>query len=174
MRIEVLGSGALAHDTRERIVHLCNEAYEEDLAHYLDDMGPGLHLLGWLDEALVSHVAIVPRWMQPAGHEMMHTAYIELVATAPRFQRRGLASTLIRRAVVESAAYELAALSPSEEPFYARLGWEMWRGPLSVRTSTGLVPTPEEEVMIHRLPRTPPTLDLDLPVSIEWRRGEVW
>jgi aminoglycoside 2'-N-acetyltransferase I len=56
---------------------------------------------------------------------------------------------------------------------YARLGWELWRGPLFVRTDAGLMPTPDEEVMILRLPRTTP-LDLDSPLSAEWREGELW
>ena len=36
-----------------------------------------------------------------------------------------------------------------------------------------LLPTPEEQVMVLRLPKTPP-LDLELPLSAEWREGEVW
>jgi hypothetical protein len=53
------------------------------------------------------------------------------------------------------------------------LGWELWRGPLATRTDAGLVPTPDEEVMILRLARTP-ALSLDEPLSVEWRVGEVW
>ena len=68
---------------------------------------------------------------------------------------------------------ELAALSPATEGLYARLGWRFWRGPLSIRTETGLIPTPDEQVMFLRLPKTPP-LDDTLPLSAEWRPGEVW
>ena len=71
------------------------------------------------------------------------------------------------------ADYELAALSPATEGLYARLGWRFWRGPLSIRTETGLIPTPDEQVMFLRLPKTPP-LDDTLPLSAEWRPGEVW
>jgi hypothetical protein len=35
------------------------------------------------------------------------------------------------------------------------------------------VDTPDERVMILSLPQTP-SLDLDLPLSVEWREGEVW
>jgi len=58
--------------------------------------------------------------------------------------------------------------------FYARLGWECWRGPLSVRVGARLVPTPDEEVMALRLPRTPTPLDLSLPLAVSWRLGDVW
>jgi hypothetical protein len=44
---------------------------------------------------------------------------------------------------------------------------------LSVRRDGRIEPTPEERVMIHPLPLTP-ILDLDVPLSIEWRPGEVW
>jgi len=69
---------------------------------------------------------------------------------------------------------ELGLLSPSDAAFYARLGWECWRGPLSVRVGARLVPTPDEEVMALRLPRTPTPLDLSLPLAVSWRLGDVW
>jgi hypothetical protein len=69
--------------------------------------------------------------------------------------------------------FDLGALSPSDDGFYVRLGWETWRGPLSIRTATGSMPTPEDRVMILCLPGTP-DLDLDAPLSAEWRDGELW
>jgi aminoglycoside 2'-N-acetyltransferase I len=37
-----------------------------------------------------------------------------------------------------------------------------------------MLPTPaEEQVMILRLPKTPP-LDPNAPLSAEWREGELW
>jgi aminoglycoside 2'-N-acetyltransferase I len=65
-------------------------------------------------------------------------------------------------------------LSPFNVKFYERLGWELWRGPLFIRTEKGLIPSPtDEEVMIFRLPETP-DLDLTAPLSVEWREGEAW
>lgn len=69
--------------------------------------------------------------------------------------------------------YELAALSPATEGLYTRLGWRFWRGPLSIRTEAGPVPTPDERIMILRLVHTPP-VDDTAPLSAEWRPGEVW
>ena len=74
--------------------------------------------------------------------------------------------------VVTAATVAQAALSPATEGLYARLGWRFWRGPLSIRSEAGKTPTPEEEIMFLRLPRTPP-LDETLPLSAEWRPGEV-
>ena len=67
----------------------------------------------------------------------------------------------------------LFASSPSFAVTYARLGWEFWRGPLFIRRADRLIPTPDEDVMILRLPKTPP-LDLEAPLSAEWREGELW
>ena len=87
--------------------------------------------------------------------------------------RRGHATRLLEEVPGLVADYELAALSPATEELYARLGWRYWRGPLNIRTDTGLIPTPDEQIMFLRLPNTPP-LDDTLPLSVEWRPGEVW
>jgi aminoglycoside 2'-N-acetyltransferase I len=82
---------------------------------------------------------------------------------------------LLRALVPLLADYDVGALSPSDPAFYERLGWELWRGPLSVRTATGLEASDsEEQAMILRLPRTPEALDLTAPLSVEWRPGDAW
>jgi aminoglycoside 2'-N-acetyltransferase I len=107
----------------------------------------------------------VTRWLQPGDGPRLRTAYVEMVATEPGFQRRGFATAV--------HDFDLGGLCPAAPGLYARLGWVFWRGPLSIRTPEGLAPTPEERIMILRLPKTP-ALDLDLPLSAEWRQGEVW
>jgi aminoglycoside 2'-N-acetyltransferase I len=68
----------------------------------------------------------------------------------------------------------LGGLSPSDAKFYARLGWESWRGPTAIRTPAGgLLDTTGEDVMILRLPGTP-ALHLDARLTAEWRPGELW
>lgn len=57
--------------------------------------------------------------------------------------------------------------------YYRRLGWEPWRGRLAIRTEEGLELTPDEEVMIYRLPLTPKFDTNDL-LTAEWRPGELW
>ncbi|HYF40534.1 MAG TPA: GNAT family N-acetyltransferase, partial [Gemmatimonadales bacterium] len=80
---------------------------------------------------------------------------------------------LLRHFPSQVREFDLAALSPATDDLYLRAGWRFWRGPLMVRTDQGLVPTPEEEIMVLELPRTP-VLDLEQPLSVEWRPGEVW
>jgi aminoglycoside 2'-N-acetyltransferase I len=68
---------------------------------------------------------------------------------------------------------ELGALCPATDGLYLRVGWRYWRGPLFVRQEGSLISTPEERVMILDLPRTP-VLNLDAPLSVAWRPGDVW
>jgi aminoglycoside 2'-N-acetyltransferase I len=80
----------------------------------------------------------------------------------------------MKRVVEELQDFDVAGLAPFRVDYYTRLGWEVWRGPMFERTESGLVASPpEERVMIYRLPKTP-ALDLDAPISVEWRGGEIW
>ena len=176
--LEVRGADALDRDARNEICVLCTLAYDENFEALFDLLPFSTHVLArGSNGQLVSHAAWVTRLLQPDGHDPLKTAYVEAVATDPRFTGRGLGSAVMRRlidAVVERD-YELAALSPSDSDFYERLGWELWRGPLAIRTDRGLEPTPvEEEVMIFRLPRTPPTIDLTTLLTAEYRAGDLW
>ncbi|HEX6433695.1 MAG TPA: GNAT family N-acetyltransferase [Gemmatimonadales bacterium] len=171
--IQRLPSAALSPSTATAVRALCESAYEEDLAKYFDALGPGEHLLGWQDGTLASHLMWVTRWLQPGDRPLLRTAYVELVATAPAMQRRGYASTLLKYFPSQVTDFDIAALSPATENLYVRQGWRLWRGPLAVRTTDGLVPTPDEEIMVLLLPRSP-MLNSDLPLSVEWRDGEVW
>ncbi len=163
----------LSPDLRRAIIALCSAAYEEDFEPTLALLPDPVHLLGLQGGILVSHLAWVTRWLQVGSEPLLKTGFIEAVATAPAHQRQGHATRLLTTAATRLDDYEIGALSPSESGFYARLGWELWRGPLAARTATGRVPTPDEEVMILRLARTP-ALSLDEPLSVEWREGEVW
>ncbi len=175
MLIAYVMTTALTPSDLRDILAVGEAAYEEDVRPFLRDCGPGCHALGRVNGVLVSHAMIVSRELQVAGGTPLRTAYVELVATDPPQQGRGYASELLCALVSQLTDFDIAALSPSAESFYARLGWERWRGPLLIRTATALKSSPDdEEVMILRLPRTPPDLDLDAPLSVEWRPGEVW
>jgi aminoglycoside 2'-N-acetyltransferase I len=168
-----VSSARLSPLQKEAIVRLCTEAYEESFSHWFSTFPRSMHLLAYENGELVSHAAWVTRWLQPEGHPLLRTAYVEAVATSPAHQGRGLATSVLRQLVRYLHAYDLGGLSPSDPPFYGRLGWELWRGPLAIRTEHGLLATPDEEVMILRLPRTP-ALDLEGLLTAEWRSGELW
>ncbi len=174
--LRVMESWRLNQVQRAAIVAVCTRAYAEDASDLFEMFPHATHVLGMLGNRLVSHALWVTRLLQVDGSTTLNTAYVEAVATDPHFQRRGFASAVLRHLAreVDRLAFDLAALSPSDPAFYARLGWELWRGPLFIRTARGLERSPaEEQVMILRLTRTPP-LDLTRALSAEWRRGELW
>lgn len=169
----IVPAAALTEAQRAAILDLCCAAYEEDIGPIWDLFPEATHVLGYLEGTLVSHALWVTRWLQVGEGPLLRTAYVELVATAPAQQGQGFATAVMQRLQATVQDYDLAALCPAVPEWYARLGWEPWRGPLAIRTETGLLATPDELVMVLRLPKTPP-LDLDALLSAEWRPGEVW
>jgi aminoglycoside 2'-N-acetyltransferase I len=156
------------------IIDLCSRAFEEDYTPFLEMFDDSVHVLAEYEGILVSHALWITRWLQIGQNPMLRTAYVEGVATDKRFRGKGLATKAMERLVAEIYDFDIAALSPAETTLYSRLGWEYWQGPLFHRKSGDFIPEPEDEsVMICRLPKTP-ELDLSLPISIEWRPGEVW
>lgn len=173
LEIRTLPRTALSAAQYAELVALCTRAYREDLAPYLAPLMDATHVLAYADGVLVCHAAWLTRWLQVGEGPLLHTAYVEAVATEPAYQRLGYATAVLRRLAEAIQAFDIGALSPSDLAFYTRLGWELWQGPLGVRTDQGRVNTPDEEVMILRLPNTG-AIDLTVPLSIEWRVGEVW
>lgn len=173
MEIDVTPAPVLAPGDHAAILALCSQAYEEDFAPYLALLGDAVHVIGRRDGAIISHAAWVTRWLQPGTGPLLRTAYIEAVATLPMQQGRGHATTILAALPPLLRGFDIAALSPSDTGFYARLGWKAWAGPLSMRTPAGAVATPGEDVMVLRLPRTP-ALDLAAALSVEYRDGDIW
>jgi len=179
VRLDVVRVDALDDAVRAEIITLCESAYGEDFTRLFEELPGSVHVLARDQRGvLVSHAEWVTRWLQPAEHPPLRTAYVEAVATAPKQQRQGLATALLRHindVLVADSTWELAALSPSDPAFYARVGWEPWRGPLAIRRGDRIEPTPpDERVMILRLPRTPATLITSSLLTAEWRTGELW
>ncbi len=181
--LEVLEAGRLDESDRGKIVRLCNEAYGEDVSHLFAAYTADTHVLARVGHTLVGHGMIVTRWLQVGDGPLLRTAYVELVATAANYRHRGIGAGIMGL-VADGAAldgYDLAALCPADTGLYGHLGWEYWQGPLFIRPDKEptkdtelLIPTPEERVMILRLPGTLP-LDPNQPLSAEWRAGgELW
>lgn len=144
---------------------------EEDWRHSIG----GTHFVLEIDGAIVCHASVVSRQLQVSGVPL-RTGYVEAVATAPEQRRRGYGSAVMGDVnEYVRAQFALGALGTGSQAFYERLGWQIWRGPTFVRTPTGDERTADEDGYILVLP-TPasPALDLDAPISCEWRPGDVW
>ena len=114
---------------------------------------------------------------EPTVIEIVARADLSAVQYADGEQGRGYASAVLRtvaaQIALDGAPYDVGALSPSDPAFYARLGWELWGGPLSVRLPEGDIATPDEEIMVLRLKATD-DLDVTQPLATNWREGDVW
>ncbi len=165
-------SSELSGRELQELLHLCERAYGEALSSYLEALS-GSHLLGREGGRLICHGMWVTRWLQVGTGPLLRTAYVELVATEPSEQGRGLASTLMRAMPPHWGEYQLAALCPAPTSLYERLGWKDWAGPLAVRQEDACWLTPEERALILPLANTPP-LDRRGTLSVEWRPIEVW
>ena len=173
LTIEQVPSADLGADRMDEVRRLCDAAYGEATGPYFEAIGAGVHLLGLREGELVSHLMWVTRWLEPEGTRPLKAAYVEQVATRPAEQGRGYATRLLEALAPRLSDFELGALCPATDGLYLRVGWRYWRGPLFVRQEGSRIPTPDERVMILDLPRTP-ALNLDGPLSVEWRPGEVW
>ena len=174
LQLKVVNSESLSDVDRNTIISLCNWAYEEDLESLFNIFRTAVHVLGYYAQSLVSHAMWVNRRLQIGTNPVMPTAYIEMVATEKTYSSRGLAAAIMKRVADEIQDFDLSALSPFSVAYYERLGWELWRGSLFLRTDSGLIRTPRDgDVMILRLPRTP-NLDVNATLSVERREGELW
>jgi aminoglycoside 2'-N-acetyltransferase I len=171
-QIAILPRTHLSLQQEQDIIALCSRAYEQDFSDLLDSFEGATHVLAYHDRQLVSHALWIPRTLIYQGTPL-HSAYVEAVATEPRYQGRGYASHVLRALAAAITGFDIGALSPSDPAFYTRIGWEQWRGPLAVATESGIMPTPDGSVMIFRLPNTP-ALDLHATLIAPWREGDIW
>jgi aminoglycoside 2'-N-acetyltransferase I len=145
---------------------------EDDWQHALG----GMHFLLEADGRIVTHAAVVERWLH-VGERPLRTGYVEAVATDPPHQGKGHGSEVMRAvgAYLEEAGFDFAVLGTGSQPFYERLGWQVWRGPSFVRVDGREEPTPDEDGYIMFLATAvSPPLDPTAPISCEWRPGDVW
>lgn len=145
---------------------------EEDWEHTLG----GWHVVVVADDGVaLSHAAVVPRVLEVADRPL-HAGYVEGVATAPVRQREGLGSLAMAEvSELLHREFEMGALSTGCHGFYARLGWDGWRGPTFVRHGSEVIRTEAEDdgVMVLRFGPSK-GIDLTAPLSCEGRRGDDW
>ena len=144
---------------------------EDDWQHSIG----GTHFVAVVDKEIVCHASVVERDLH-VGHRSLRAGYVEAVATLPDRQGLGYGTAVMREVdALIAQDFEMGALGTGSQGFYERLGWQVWRGPSSVRTDGGEQRTPDEDGYIMALitPQTPP-IDIEAPISCEWRTGDVW
>ncbi|MGH2444629.1 MAG: GNAT family N-acetyltransferase [Candidatus Limnocylindria bacterium] len=180
LRIRTAQTDELEPDQLAELTELCELAFDEPFAAVWERVGPGLHVMAEVDGRVAAHAMIVDRSLY-LGHEAdiaLDAGYVENVATLPEVQGRGHGAAAMREiGRIIASEYVIGALATGSNAFYAKLGWETWIGPTSVRMADGeRVRSSNEDghVMILRTPRTPPDLQLDTPIAIDWRPEDPW
>ena len=173
LELKIKRSGEIGGSERGEIIEFLSEAYREDFRPILASLPDLTHVLGYHHGELVAHGGWVTRWLECPNRLRLRTAYVEAIATGENHRRQGCARAVMQRIAEEIQEFDLGALSPAVTGLYISLGWQLWRGPLFIRSNAGLIATPDEQVMVLLLPKTP-RLDLDWPLTAEWREGELW
>jgi predicted acetyltransferase len=86
-------------------------------------MQTAVHIVGILDDNIVSHALWTDRVFTINGNFIVKTAYVEYVTTGYHMRGKGLASQLLRYLVdtLTSLEYGLAALQPEDGAFYKKI-----------------------------------------------------
>lgn len=161
---------------REAARALLDEAFHGDVteADWEHALG-GVHALVWDGPALIGHGSVIQRRLLHQGRAL-RAGYVEAVAVRPDRQGEGHGAALMGALErVLRGAYDLGALGSSEEGagFYAARGWQLWQGPSSALTPTGIRPTPDEDGCLYVFELAVP-LDLSGELTCDWRDGDVW
>jgi aminoglycoside 2'-N-acetyltransferase I len=147
------------------------EMTDEDWEHALG----GIHALVWDGPVLIGHASVIQRRLIYRGRAL-RAGYVEAVGVSAdhRGHGHGMAMMEALERVVRGA-YDLGALGATDEGarFYAARGWQLWRGPLSALTPSGVRRTPGEDGCIYVLEVTVP-LDLSGELTCDWRDGDLW
>jgi aminoglycoside 2'-N-acetyltransferase I len=163
-------------DTLEAARALLDDVFKGDMTDqdWEHSLG-GVHALAWEGPELVGHAAVVQRRLLHGGRAL-RTGYVEGVGVRADVRRRGYGWALmwaLERVI--RRAYELGALGATDEAaaFYQARGWQLWKGPSSALTPTGIKRTAEDDGGIYVLPVAVP-LDLSGELICDWRDGDVW
>lgn len=135
----------------------------------------GVHALVWDQGALIGHASVVQRRLLHGGRAL-RAGYVEGVGVREAWRRRGCGAAMMEALErVVHRAYDLGALGATDEAadFYAARGWQLWRGPTSALTPTGIQRTEEDDGAIFVFPTAAP-LDLTGELTCDWRDGDVW
>ena len=144
---------------------------DEDWEHCVG----GMHALAYYEGELVGHASVVMRRLLH-GDRALRAGYVEGVAVRQDRQHRGHGAGMMAELErIIRGAYDLGALGATEVavPFYRGRGWQPWQGPLWALTPRGVVRTSEEDGWVYVL-STGEELDLTLPLTCDWRDGDVW
>jgi aminoglycoside 2'-N-acetyltransferase I len=164
-------AAATLEQARALLYAVFDDMTEDDWEHALG----GMHALVWEGDELIGHASVIQRRMLHGGR-WLRTGYVEGVGVRADRRRSGHGAAMMDAlAGVVRGAYELGALAATEDGagLYTALGWQRWRGRLSVLAPGGIERTEEDEGAIYVLPVSAP-VDVSGELTCDWRDGDVW
>lgn len=180
MQFKVIAAQDLNTHQRKQIADLCVAAFDEDPWSQYSFMQTAVHIVGILNDNIVSHALWTDRIFTLKDGITVKTAYIEYVTTEYNMRGKGLASQLLRyfTNILTTLGYELAALQPEDEAFYKKLDWISWWGSLYIKQDASTYLTDEYEIMLFPLStklkdQLSSASDNDY-ICADWREGELW
>ncbi|MCZ2977984.1 GNAT family N-acetyltransferase [Acinetobacter baumannii] len=180
MQFKIIAAQDLDKNQRYQIAELCFSAFDEDPWSQYTFMQKAIHVVGILNNQIVSHALWTDRVFTINGSSDVKTAYVEYVTTDYTMRGKGLATQLLKYLVetLTHLEYGLAALQPENEAFYEKLGWTVWKGNLSIKQDTFSYLTDEYEIMLYSLniqmkDRLSNSSEEDT-ICADWREGELW
>jgi len=177
MQFEIIAVQDLNTQQQQQIAELCFAAFDEDPWSQYTFMQTAVHIVGILNDDIVSHALWTDRIFIINGNFNVKTAYIEYVTTDYKMRGKGLASQLLRY-LTDTLNYELAALQPENEAFYKKLDWISWLGDLYIKQDASICLTDDYQIMLF--PLSSKLKDLlshrskENTICADWREGELW
>ncbi|HSN77529.1 MAG TPA: GNAT family N-acetyltransferase, partial [Anaerolineae bacterium] len=121
-QVLIIPSHAMARVQDDEVTALCSEVFHLDYSYYMNLCPNRVHVLGYVDDQLVSHALWLDRPLRVGGGPWLNSAYVEGVATHADYRQRGFGAAVMRRLQAEIDGYDLGALSPAVPEWYAKLG----------------------------------------------------
>jgi aminoglycoside 2'-N-acetyltransferase I len=150
---------ALSPGARASIIRLCTDALASDCSSLFGYLSDSTHVLATLDGRLVGHACWTTRRLVPADLPPLRTSWVDAVVVDPAHQNIGVGTSVMRRLAELTEDFDLRALGTEQIAFFARLGWERWRGP-----TRGVLHDPLDSLMILGT-ATSPRMNTALPIS---------
>lgn len=146
-------------------------SYSED--HWNSCQG-GIHTIAQFDGKIIGHTALIPRSVIIDNIEHP-VKYVEAVAVDTSSRNIGLGKAMLQRLNSQlELSSSFALLTTTSPRFYQKLGWSNWIGRSWTHTDTQRKVPPGTHGQIMYFAPTIGKLSPQLPISINWRPGDIW
>lgn len=174
-RISQLLNTDLSKQAEFTLKELLSDAFEGDFSEedWQHTFG-GMRFLGHHKDQLIAHGAVVKRWMQVDGLKTL-VGYVEGIAIAPAFWRKGFGSLLMAELTSYCRKeFQLSMLSTDEKSFYRKQGWLDFEGKSYVLKNGLERQSQDEDKGLMYLVGANKVMDAPMKVVCESREGDSW